>query len=512
MEMKPKPISEKYALDYYRRTRPTRAWKWGWNIAAAVLGVAVVAGIYLLERDAAFHAAPVSSAHSTFGDRCELCHDQPGGTARRLATFSGEFRSVSDNACQACHRAAEHQTGLVPGPVCVACHQEHRPDRDLSHVMDSNCIDCHQQLELDDGGPVSFAAQIDRFTAGGLAHPEFALLRSSDADVGPRHGAHWVAEFAAAHSGGEWLDRGGLKFNHTMHLDPAGVMQPDRTKRILECSACHQPEAGGGYMRPIEYERHCAECHPLRLTDPFENVGDIPHSSVEEVRGIIRERLTRSRLQSMRDSAGSPRPPRPVATRVLSLLPTPAVVSEAEERQIDKLLIKADQAVFGPEAKGMCRHCHHLTQHDGQWHVPTSDPALSPVSPDVVVRGSPDAVVRGSPDPAHDRGSVGRPATTGKMVPDRWFAHTIFDHRSHRAIQCGDCHAAAESSATTDVLLPSIAVCRTCHGGAEANSSRVLADCVLCHAYHDESHGDPGVPLRQLLTGEPLETATSTSP
>jgi hypothetical protein len=505
MEKKTKPITDKYALDYYQRTRPTRAWKWGWNVAAAALAATVVAGIYLLQRDAAFHAAPVSSAHSMFGDRCELCHDRAGQTARRLITLSGEFRSVSDNACQACHRAAEHQTGLVPGPVCVACHQEHRPDRELSHVVDSNCTNCHRELQLDDGGAVSFAAQLDRFTQAGLAHPEFALKRASDEHMGPRHGAHSVGVFAAADAGGgAWLDRGGLKFNHKLHLDPAGVMQPDRTKRNLDCAACHRPESDGQYMQPIEYERHCAECHPLRLTGPLNSVGEIPHSSVEEVRGILRERLARLRLEGTREATESRQLTRPERPRSLPLLPTPAILAEADELKIDELMLAADHAVFGLEAKGMCRHCHHVTERDGQWHVPTSDPN--------VVRESPDVVVRGSPDPAHDRGLDGRPAATGKMVPDRWFAHARFDHQSHRAIECGDCHeAVAESSETADILLPSIDVCRSCHGGTGTGSSRVSADCVLCHAYHDESHGTPGIPLEQLLSGALLETVPPTS-
>jgi hypothetical protein len=463
MDKKTKPITEKYALDYYRHSRPTRTWKWWWNVAAVGLGAAVVAGVYLFERDAAFHAAPVSSVHSTFGNRCELCHDQAGHTAWRLITLGDSFHSVSDAACQACHRAAVHQTDLVAGPACVACHQEHRPDQALSHVMDGHCTDCHRQLELDDGQPASFFAEIDRFGVGGVAHPEFAVLRTSEEDVGPRHGAHAVAAFAAAgrpgtrqdrmHGarGGQWVDRGGLKFNHKMHLDPAGVVHPDREKRLLACSACHVPEASGQYMQPIEYERHCAQCHPLRLTGPLSRLGEIPHRAVEEVRGVVRERLSRLRQESQREASAdrSTSPPGPpgAAPPRLALLPTPAVLSEADELKIDELMVRADHAVFGLEAKGMCRHCHHVEIRDGEWHVPHVNPLVG------------DGVVRGSPDPAHRAGgSVGRPATTNKMVPDRWLPHARFDHQSHRAIQCGECHAAAESSATGDILLPSIAV------------------------------------------------------
>jgi transcriptional regulator NrdR family protein len=49
---------------------------------------------------------------------------------------------------------------------------------------------------------------------------------------------------------------------------------------------------------------------------------------------------------------------------------------------------KADHAVFGPEAKGMCIHCHHIEQRDGKWHVPLVDPTLTSVSTSKEVQAS----------------------------------------------------------------------------------------------------------------------------
>jgi hypothetical protein len=82
------------------------------------------------------------------------------------------------------------------------------------------------------------------------------------------------------------------------------------------------------------------------------------------------------------------------------------------------------------------------------------------------------------------------PRTAGKLpqyVPSRikpvWFEHSIFSHERHRMLRCSECHDAASSSATKDVLLPAIGNCRQCH------NSRVGArtECAECHRYHDRA-------------------------
>jgi len=66
----------------------------------------------------------------------------------------------------------------------------------------------------------------------------------------------------------------------------------------------------------------------------------------------------------------------------------------------------------------------------------------------------------------------------------RWLPHSRFSHRAHRPFACVGCHDQAKTSTkTADVLLPTIATCRMCHGGAAG--ARVA--CVECHTYHDKS-------------------------
>ena len=72
-------------------------------------------------------------------------------------------------------------------------------------------------------------------------------------------------------------------------------------------------------------------------------------------------------------------------------------------------------------------------------------------------------------------------------------------------LDCAACHAAKNSVATADVLMPKIEDwlmpkiedCRQCHNRATAG---VRSDCLECHIYHDRSVEPRG--LRGRLTIE----------
>jgi len=474
MDQKQRSIAEKYSLDYYRRTLPTRSWKSPWNYIALLLAIVVIAGMYLIGRNTTFQAAPVASVHSSFGTDCGSCHDQSWAPARRLVQLSGGHHSVSDSACQECHRAAPHTSVALDELACAACHQEHRPDKRLVDVSDGACTSCHRDLTSTGVSQVSFVPKIDRFETGAAGHPEFALLRPNADGVGPRHEAHAVARLVkTSDDAAKWQDRGGLKFNHQHHLDPAGVLNPARESIQLSCSDCHTLDPDSGYMRAIEYDEHCSRCHPLNAAAPLAALGELPHSSVEEVRGVVRERLARLMEQSAMPSA-----PSESSTR-LPRLPRPARLAADQERELATQMEAADHAVFGLEAKGMCRHCHYFVERDNQWHVLAQNPAVA--NQEILASSSANL----------------------QMVPARWMRHATFNHKSHRAVECVACHQAIWSSETADILMPSISVCRNCHGeGVQTRSMRVGADCVLCHRYHGETHAIQfeGVPLEQLFS------------
>jgi hypothetical protein len=73
------------------------------------------------------------------------------------------------------------------------------------------------------------------------------------------------------------------------------------------------------------------------------------------------------------------------------------------------------------------------------------------------------------------------PAFAPAGIPRRWLPHGLFNHESHRMLDCAECHAAKASKETSDVLLPGMASCQKCHNSAVGARS----DCVECHRYHD---------------------------
>src|SRR5262249_22522143 len=61
-----------------------------------------------------------------------------------------------------------------------------------------------------------------------------------------------------------------------------------------------------------------------------------------------------------------------------------------------------------------------------------------------------------------------------------------FGHRKHEMVRCEDCHAGVrQSSATSDVNLPTKELCETCHSSDPIRSAGTA--CALCHLYHDTS-------------------------
>ena len=76
-----------------------------------------------------------------------------------------------------------------------------------------------------------------------------------------------------------------------------------------------------------------------------------------------------------------------------------------------------------------------------------------------------------------------------------------FDHTPHLMVTCTSCHAADTSTKTSDVLLPSRAICATCHAGtagARGQSARAESACFACHRYHDWTKAKPVTPSFSL--------------
>jgi len=460
-------IGDKYELEYYRQRRPARSWKWLLTAVASLLAVIVAATLYGVWGENAFQSAPLSSAHASFGNDCRSCHDRPWQPAVRLATGDDDVRSVTNKSCQICHTDVSGHQDAVHGesPSCAACHAEHRPERDLLSVADAFCVSCHGDLTSQPGNTGTFHNKIESFAGSGNSHPEFAVLAKPDDLPDARHGVWNVATRDKQSPDGPWLDAGGLKFNHAVHLAAQGLLGPDRKPTTLSCESCHVREADGALMAAVNYEQHCAVCHPLRLTGKFARLGDIAHESPTVIRGMLRERLAQEMSSLTETPDNESGVDAPSEAERDSLLPRPGLISRSQAAFVDAELAEADHAIFGLEAKGFCRKCHHVTSDGALWEIQLRDPALS------VPRNE------------------GRPAR--ELVPSRWLKQANFNHDKHRAaVECSLCHQAARSTRTGDILLPTIDVCRKCHGAAsDTQTAAAGSRCSQCHDYHHDASG-----------------------
>jgi hypothetical protein len=72
------------------------------------------------------------------------------------------------------------------------------------------------------------------------------------------------------------------------------------------------------------------------------------------------------------------------------------------------------------------------------------------------------------------------PVVSRPFIPDRWLIRGQFDHSKHFKIACAQCHDAAHSRDTADVLLPTKQSCVECH----SPKGGVVSSCSTCHSYH----------------------------
>lgn len=439
----PRSLSSWLELDYFRRRGRLRRVRGpaGW---AALLACAIILVVcaFLPGKQQIYQSAPVSTAHRMFNDDCAACHNVHFATASRLWHGDDAVQSVTDAACLTCHSGDVHHARQLGPSACADCHREHRGASELARVGDDHCTSCHADLK--------------RHTASTAASDTDRAFRDIDAFVG---GTHPHPPFALSERP---VDPGTIRFNHRVHMNPGGLlMAGSLERRKLDCAACHQPDSERRYMQPIRYEAHCAACHPLpaRLFDeprgaPERAEADrfrsqpAPHpeagEGTETVRALLRDRYLAfaRRFPSVYGAAVAADTAGPlVGRRAGETAPPVRAESEWAERQ----LAQAERMLFAGE--GGCRYCHQ--------------PAASAAAPET---------------------RTTLPAFEPPRIRARWLPHSVFSHDRHRSLDCAECHTrAGQSAQTSDVLIPGIESCRTCHTGTERGAR---SDCVECHAYH----------------------------
>lgn len=337
-----------------------------------------------------------------------------------------DAHKVLSRRCEACHASAFRSVGDA---ACLACHPGvtgHAGERFAAVApATTRCVSCH----LEHHGTRAPTITSQRLCAGCHARP---------GDLRPESKLEPAADFATSHPAftPEPSVRG-LKFSHRGHLRPEGVLRGN-TREVLTCADCHRPDPTGAAMLAVRMERDCRSCHALRF-DPGQAEATLPHGDVSRVLATLGDYYAALALREGTPAAPSEPPSRrfPGRPPTNSAAPDPAGAAWADAMAEGRARVAFSLA--------LCGECHTTVPPEssgsGAWEL---EPVLRPTS----------------------------------LLPG-----ARFTHQPHRTTPCLDCHAADRAETLGDQLLPSIALCRSCHGG-EAATRHVPSTCIDCHGFH----------------------------
>ncbi|MDB5422614.1 MAG: hypothetical protein JWQ29_30 [Phenylobacterium sp.] len=472
--------------------RRRMAWTLGLAIVALCL-IVPLAGTSLLKHarihpDRQWSSGPLSKAHQFLENDCQACHQKA-------------FVSVRDEACLTCHKTtATPQATLAlnaslkargspfiprliddhavhdrllrgtpmppslggkasamigrafnhPNDRCASCHLEHtkpagpiaaadRPQRPTL-VVTNDCASCHARLKM----RLPDTTLID--TPDWSRHPAFRPVVTLAA--GPHPQFERIA--LTAHP----QERSGLVFSHRQHLDPAGGVARMGLQLgagrgyggALACASCHHPKPGGAQWEPIRMERDCGACHSLAFAAGGGEARLLPHGDVRKVMETL------SAFYGGRIGGGAaPETGRRLPGQFRLQAAGPRAPSSGAASGLFR-------AAFSPG--GACYGCHAISwDGDGPMGVKVA--------------------------PVH---------LTARFMPRGAFDHSTPAHGGQAlgGAACNDCHKAQTSDATSDVMLPDIGKCASCHGQPKAKvAAAASAECTECHSFHHPGRATP---------------------
>jgi pSer/pThr/pTyr-binding forkhead associated (FHA) protein len=364
---------------------------------------------------------PLHNVHRSIGDDCTACHETP-------------FEPVTDQACLSCHESTPHHFDPLTFHVadsmlgrCAECHVEHVEPSHLILRDDQGCTDCHADIDNIAGAPSQLRA-VSSWSAG---HPEFKVSIPRLEQAG-----RWLTERISIDSPLA-KSSSNLIFPHSVHMNPNGIEGPKGPEQ-LNCGSCHQPDEGEIGMRPVSMEQHCSSCHLLTF-DPDHPDRELPHGEPDELLLMMEEFYARRTLIGATLAAGRPAfdAERPGRTNQLD------EAARAEALRLAKeLAVQTAEDIF---ERTTCAICHDVTRRS-------------------------DGVT-----PAWDVAPV--------YINQHWMPLSQFDHGAHASETCESCHAAETSLASSDILMPDIASCQTCHGD-EHTEDQLVSVCLDCHSFH----------------------------
>lgn len=447
--------------------RPTLRW-WRGRVSMAVAAASIAmllvfaAGFF---RGTFFNRGPISYAHSGIAfeemsgatnqvrETCGACHRGAAAGVGGLvaAAFKGDPGPIDfhkmivpagnktsataiDAACQKCHKQhAAHRDGIPVTMGCSTCHEEHRGPERMASPGDDRCAACH-------GDPDVFVQTRAKIaTAGFVPGPVDRGLASNFEGLHPTFRIHSL----------RLKDTNTLRFNHSLHLTSRSVTSLSGG-RAMDCVQCHRSDASGNYVRGVQFESDCSKCHSLQFDVETPDLR-LPHGNPEFVSAFLRS---------------LPKQYADVAAR--SGVANTAEQSRIAREKISRLL---EQVSSGEELEK---------------RIFFSSSTLGPQRRVGSVEGTAPAVYAGC-SYCHEvkANARGKAEVTRPVMTERWLLHGAFDHRKHSTMRCADCHNAAQSRDTADIIVPPKNSCANCHSPAGG----VAHACVNCHNFHTKPFG-----------------------
>ncbi|MEM7363764.1 MAG: cytochrome c3 family protein [Pseudomonadota bacterium] len=440
-------FSERYHTSLIDVEFPVRKLSWSFFFVLLVMGLALPVASFFQEdsiipevlTDVVWRTGDLHHTHAFMGDDCGYCHKRP-------------FEQVQNSYCIACHVSTHHHVGepdlSESAQRCGDCHREHNEEASLIRQDATVCVDCHRH-ELTPAGQTSAARTIPAVHDFMDAHPGFQVSVQHLVKSG------WVKH--RGKPGTDIVDGSNLRFPHDVHLSPEGINSPTG-RRDLTCAQCHVPETGGQGMKTPNMTEHCSGCHELTFDPDFPH-RVVPHGSPSELMQLLREYYAFQFLNGEMSDAGPDferpvRRPGVTGERLISRLVTRDEQTAAlSEEASDYIEHRVEEAALNLFERQICTTCHDVHKIDG------------PVPYEV----------------------------TPVRLTSEWMPAARFDHRTHRTMDCADCHSALASPVAEDVLMPTIDTCRTCHGGVDA-TDRLSSTCVTCHGFHLDDKPMMGMP------------------
>ena len=304
----------------------------------------------------------------------------------------------------------------------------------------------------------------DKVTCFATDHPQWAALRDGRKDMAA------------------------LRLNHAKHMHPDLKGAPPGG---LRCTSCHVPDDAGRYMKAVTFEAHCAQCHQDQIgsVNPAPGVveamalahpvsGLRPQGSEDPVLAAVE--LQYARWVRAEPEKFAIKPPAGAGEPAANPDAAPAEAGSRKRRKSgDEPAVKAAAVPVFESAEARSQWLTQQTKAELAKLASANRCGYCHTNITVADEAS------------------GRFAVVGARVPERWMPRAQFAHHAHEMVRCDECHAAKESTSTSDVLMPGIDSCRECHAptnwlSKEHGGAGAPHGCVLCHWYHQPAPPDDG--------------------